>query len=174
MVHTPKLGQFQGPSQLQRTLWVQTEALAATSPSAKACSRSLFHGGQLQKSPTNCLQPNFYLQVCCCQGNPTCHRHHPSAGPGPQCTAMHTCSLGLQAHRGEGQVTGPTQTQPAPGDAAESQSRICLSSKPLFCFLRPTVFSYLIHIFIIALLAKCLNLQAEKNQACWRWQEHCV
>lgn len=62
------------------------------------------------------------------------------------------------------------------GHAAKSRFRyICRQSHCLESHLYTAVFSYLIHIFMIDLLAKCLNLQAEKIKLidinCSMWLE---
>ena len=49
--------------------------------------------------------------------------------------------------------------------ATKFQMQLRLSSKPLFFLLYPAVFLFNAYFLIISLLAKCLDLQAEKNQA---------
>ena len=48
--------------------------------------------------------------------------------------------------------------------ATKFQMQLCLSSKPLFFLLYPAVFLFNAYFKIINLLAKGLNLQAERNQ----------
>lgn len=99
--------------------------------------------------------PNHYV---CCQGHPTCHRCRPPW-------------RGRRSPRTVARGPSPISARAADRHPARWQRRRvsdpdddCLHSRGVSS-LHPPVFSYLILIFIITLLAKGLNLQAEQSRA---------